>query len=857
MKLDKIIPPNIIHNINKNWKNLNSDLILNKNINKKCYLGRGFYPTNTPNFLLRHILENPKWYTAYTPYQAEISQGRLESLFNFQSMIADLTQMDISNSSLLDEATAINEAMFMLYNYNKFKKNKFIIDRNLHPQNMSVILEKSKHLGYQIEYLQDRNNMCNSKDTDICGIVIQNPDTFGNLLKKDSKKYYAIKKFQEKEIPIIEVSDLFSCSLFTPPGENNFDISVGSSQRFGLPMWYGGPHAGFISCKKKYIRHMPGRIVGKSIDSQNSESYRLTLQTREQHIKKDKATSNICTAQALLANFSAFYGLYYGGDGIQNIAKNIHKNAYILRENLSQKYNTNNSYFDTISFNSDFRGTKFENNNYQNKAIFSMNQLVNTYDIKEICEELKVDYKEIDNIDLRITRESPVLNDQIFSKYNDENSLTRYIYELADKDYSLVTGMIPLGSCTMKLNPSDTLTQLTNPKLNLHPYTSHENTEGYQYMISDLNDKLKIITGMDHFSFQLNSGSQGEYAGLIAIKKFLNDPNRDTIIIPDTAHGTNFASAKLAGYKIANLRTIDGKIDLEDLEKLLKTNIAALMITYPNTYGIFDDNIIDIIDLVHKYGAQVYMDGANMNAQLGYTGPGYIGADVCHLNLHKTFAIPHGGGGPGVGPIGVKKHLIDFLPNTENPNFSAAPYGSAAILSITWKYLLDNNITKLKKISEKSIYNANYLMKNLKDDYAILYTKNGMVAHEFIIDCSELSKYGIKEVDIAKRLLDYNFHAPTLSWPVKNSLMIEPTETENKEELDRFIEAMKSIKNEIINNPDILKNAPHSLNLLKDKWNFKYSIKDAYFPNNINKNYFPTRNRINEIYGDKNIIVKR
>ena len=857
MKIEKIIPKNIIKDLtDRSWRNLGlieslsySNHIFDKNINKKCYIGRGYYPTDTPPFLVRHILENPKWYTAYTPYQAEISQGRLESLFNFQTMIANITNLDISNASLLDEATAINEAMFMLYSYNKLKKNIFVIDENLHSQNLSVILEKSKHLKYQIKYLRDYNNI---DFKNVCGVVVQNPDTFGNLLKKE-----LIKQYQDEEIPIIEISDLFACSIFTPPGENNFDISVGSAQRFGLPMWYGGPHAGFIAAKQKYLRFMPGRIVGKSIDSQNNESFRLTLQTREQHIRKDKATSNICTAQALLANFSTFYGLYHGGKGIQEIAQKIHYNTRLLADNLGEKYLLNKNFFDTLAIPYQLDTDNFEYQKKEGYSILAMNQLVTENDLKEICDLAQVNFNENIPKEVEITRRTPLLNNEIFNKYNDENSLTRYIFELADKDYSLVNGMIPLGSCTMKLNPVNTMKQLTNPKLNLHPYTNKENAKGYELMIEDLNDKLKVITGMDHFSFQLNSGSQGEYAGLIAIKKYLNDDSRDTVIIPDSAHGTNFASASLAGYKIKTLKTHKGKIKISDLEDIFdKNSVAALMITYPNTYGIYDDNIEEIIQTVHQNGSQVYMDGANMNAQLGLTGPGYIGADVCHLNLHKTFAIPHGGGGPGVGPIGVKKHLIKYLPNTENPNFSAAPYGSASVLSISWIYLLNNNVENLKKIGLQAITNANYLMNNLKDDFKIAFTKNDCVAHEFIIDCSEFSKYGVSELDIAKRLLDYNFHAPTLSWPIKNSLMIEPTESENVEELDRFIHALKSIKNEIVTNPDILKNSPHSLSLLKEDWNKSYQIKEAFFPDNIEKQYFPSRNRINEVYGDRNLVTK-
>ena len=855
----RIIPNNILNVINNNWtkyskKNsfIKLDNIINKNINKKCYIGRGYYPVNTPEFLVRHVLENPKWYTAYTPYQSEISQGRLESLFNFQSMICDLTRMDSSNASLLDESTAISEAMYMLYNYNKYNKKIFMIDRNLHVQNMSVLIERANHLNIELCILQDNKNI---NLDDICGIIIQNPDTLGNLLTENDEKFKLINKYRGDDVGVIEVSDLLSCVLFKPPGENNFDISVGSTQRLGLPMWFGGPHAGFISCKSKYNRYLPGRIVGQSIDSQNNVSYRLTLQTREQHIKKDRATSNICTAQALLANFASFYGMYHGSKGLTRIAENTYNMTSLLHNNLSSKYVTNNRYFDTVSINRIFDISKFEYSTLNNNSIFSLNEMVEEDDIIEICEELDVEFN--NNISkLEKTRESKVLDIDIFNKYNDENSLTRYIYELCDRDYSLVNGMIPLGSCTMKLNPVFTLTELTNKKLNLHPYTDKENAKGYMEMLNDLKLKLRIITGMDDVSLQPNAGSQGEYAGLLAIKKYLNDSSRNTVIIPDSAHGTNFASAKLAGFDIAKVKTKDGLLNIDDIKnKLEKNNIAALMVTYPSTFGIYDDNIKEIVDLVHEYGAQVYMDGANMNAQLGWTSPGFIGADVCHLNLHKTFAIPHGGGGPGMGPICVKKHLSEYLPDIDNPNISGSPYGSASILSISWLYLLNNDINDLRNISEKAIQNANYLMNKLKDEYKILYTKNGCVAHEFIIDCSEFKKYNISELDIAKRLLDYEFHSPTLSWPIANTIMIEPTESENIEELDRFINAMICIKKEIITNPDILKNAPHSLDLIKS-WDYKYSIKDAYYPNNIKRSYFPSRNRINEVYGDRNIKVK-
>ena len=873
--INNVIPKNIINENTIKLKKYDiSDIpkifssVIDKNIIHKSFIGRGFYQTKMPDFIIRNVLENPVWYSAYTPYQAEISQGRLESLFNYQTMICEITGLDISNASLLDEASAVSEAMLMVHNYNNAKDRVFLVDNRLHPQNIYNLNTRAKNLNIKLIYFdkQDLSNIYNDK---ITGIIIQNPDTEGNLIDNDYRLLEFINQCKNNNTSLIEVSDLMNSMINNSANDNNFDISVGSTQRFGLPMFYGGPHSGFLACKNKFLRFLPGRLVGKSIDTLENEAFRLSLQTREQHIKKEKATSNVCTAQALLANLSTFYGIYHGPKGLTNISNKIYnKTNKLYRGLIDANYDVNNTFFDTLTIN-------FKDNEQYNKILhlaeshkynfrilsnskigISIDELTNDDDLENFSNIFDI---RIDN-DNYIKDKKDILNQEVFNKYNDENSLIRYIHKLGKKDYSLVDGMIPLGSCTMKLNPTFTLENLTHEKINIHPYAPLNQTLGYQEMINDLSDRLIKITGMDDISFQPNSGSTGEYAGLLAIKGYLNDTNRNICLIPESAHGTNFSSAKLAGYEIKRIKVLsDGSIDIDQMKDIIEANknkIGALMITYPSTFGIFDENIKDVIKLIHDDGGQVYMDGANMNAQLGWTSPGYIGADVCHLNLHKTFAIPHGGGGPGVGPIAVKKHLSKYLPDITFPNISSAPYGSASILSISWLYLLQFDNDDLKNISYNAIYNANYIVDKIKHKYYILYKKNNLVGHEFIIDCKPFKSQGITEFDIAKRLLDYKFHAPTLSWPIVGTLMIEPTESENIEELDRFISALLSIRDEIDNKPELLKNAPHSLSLLKEDWKFDYSQKDAFYPNNIEKDYFPSVNRVNDVYGDRNIICK-
>ena len=883
LPIKKIIPKNIF-NCNYPFTKLNNNEAINKlettigkNKLRKNYIGQGYYPSNMPEFIRKQVLENPVWYSAYTPYQPEISQGRLEMLFNYQKMITDITQMDFSNASLLDEASACGEALLLINNFNKNKT--ILIDEELHSQNKRVIETKAKYLNIN---LQPINRNYNKIDIDnIGGLFIQNPSSYGKLINLNNDTYFSnlIKELQFKNIPIVEVSDLLYSCIYKPAGENNFDISVGSTQRFGLPLFFGGPHSGFIACKEKYLRKLPGRIVGKSIDNLDQEVFRLALQTREQHIRKEKATSNICTAQSLPAILSTFYAIYHGPDTLKNISTNIHDLASIFLDTL-KNYNIrvlNDNIYDTIYFKSDpftekilannkefnFNSVTIDNNKYVGVSFHELSSHVDLYKIADLIGiDLFVDTSAI-KLHQDLIRESPLLQDPVFNTYNDELRLSRYIHELGLKDYSLVNGMIPLGSCTMKLNPAYTMSFLSNKLItDIHPYAPKDQTEGYTEIVDELKDRLKYLTGMDDISFQPQSGSTGEYAGLIAIKDYqlsLGHKDKNICIIPDSAHGTNFSSAKLAGFNIVKLKTLPtGEISITHLNEILtkhKEKVSCIMITYPSTFGIFDDNIKEIIELVHNVNGQVYMDGANLNAQLGWTNPGFIGADLCHLNLHKTFAIPHGGGGPGVGPICVKKHLSPFIPSENKIMVSGSAHGSASILTISLLYLMSHNLNSLKDVSLRAIENANYLMDELKGDFKISFTKNNMCGHEFIIDLSEFTQHGVSEFDIAKRLIDYNFHPPTLSWPINKAIMIEPTETESKEELDRFIKALKSIKKEIYCNPEIVKNAPYNLDQIKN-WNYNFTLQEAFFPNDIKKNYFPSVGRVNESYGDMNLKLK-
>jgi len=863
-----------------------------------CYIGLGYNPTILPGVIQRNILENPGWYTSYTPYQAEIAQGRLEALFNFQTMVCDLTKMDLANASLLDEGTAAAEAMIMLFNNrNKEKKlndfNYFYVDKNIFPQTLSILETRSNPLGIKL-IIEDLNKITFNKK--FFGGIFQYPGKNGKIEDLNP----IIKKFKEKEINTIVAADLLSLTIINPPGEMGVDVVVGSTQRFGIPMGYGGPHAAFFATKEIYKRNIPGRIIGETIDLDNRRALRMALQTREQHIKRDRATSNICTAQVLLAIMAGMYAVYHGPKGLKHIAKKIHEKSVNLSniiKSLGIKQ-MNDYFFDTIMIKVNsiiirpIAESKKINFNYvDNKNItISLNETTTINDLNKIIsvfeEYTKIkNSKKFESIDekksLKIhSRKSKFLIYDVFNSYHTETSLMRYIKYLEKKDLSLNHSMISLGSCTMKLNAASEMFPLSSFRWNnLHPFVPISQAGGYKKLLSKLEEQLTIITGFDSTSLQPNSGAQGEYAGLMVIRAYHNskgETNRNICLIPASAHGTNPASAIMAGMKVVVVKTDKhGNIDWNDISekaKKFKKNLSTLMITYPSTHGVFESKIKLITKLIHDCGGQVYMDGANMNAQVGLTSPAIIGADVCHLNLHKTFAIPHGGGGPGVGPICVAKHLSEFLPG--NPiikvggknsisAISSAPYGSSLACIISYAYIKLLGGEGLKKATEIAILNANYIKKRLDGEFKILYKGeiNGRNAHELIIDCRDFRKNGIEVNDIAKRLMDYGFHAPTVSFPVSGTMMIEPTESENLEEIDRFCDALISIKKEISKNTKktilLLKNAPHTLKMVtSDKWEFPYSRTEAAFPlPYLHKNKFwPSVRRVDEAHGDRNLI---
>ena len=863
-----------------------------------CYIGLGYNPTILPGVIQRNILENPGWYTSYTPYQAEIAQGRLEALFNFQTMVCDLTKMDLANASLLDEGTAAAEAMIMLFNNrNKEKKlndfNYFYVDKNIFPQTLSILETRSNPLGIKL-IIEDLNKITFNKK--FFGGIFQYPGKNGKIEDLNP----IIKKFKEKEINTIVAADLLSLTIINPPGEMGVDVVVGSTQRFGIPMGYGGPHAAFFATKEIYKRNIPGRIIGETIDLDNKRALRMALQTREQHIKRDRATSNICTAQVLLAIMAGMYAVYHGPKGLKHIAKKIHEKSVNLSNILKSLgiKQMNEYFFDTIMIKVNsiiirpIAESKKINFNYvDNKNItISLNETTTINDLNKIIsvfeEYTKIkNSKKYESIDekksLKIhSRKSKFLIYDVFNSYHTETSLMRYIKYLEKKDLSLNHSMISLGSCTMKLNAASEMFPLSSFRWNnLHPFVPISQAGGYKKLLSKLEEQLTIITGFDSTSLQPNSGAQGEYAGLMVIRAYHNskgETNRNICLIPASAHGTNPASAIMAGMKVVVVKTDKhGNIDWNDINekaKKFKKNLSTLMITYPSTHGVFESKIKLITKLIHDCGGQVYMDGANMNAQVGLTSPAIIGADVCHLNLHKTFAIPHGGGGPGVGPICVAKHLSEFLPG--NPiikvggknsisAISSAPYGSSLACIISYAYIKLLGGEGLKKATEIAILNANYIKKRLDGEFKILYKGeiNGRNAHELIIDCRDFRKNGIEVNDIAKRLMDYGFHAPTVSFPVSGTMMIEPTESENLEEIDRFCDALISIKKEISKNTKktilLLKNAPHTLKMVtSDKWEFPYSRTEAAFPlPYLHKNKFwPSVRRVDEAHGDRNLI---
>ncbi|HEX6916178.1 MAG TPA: aminomethyl-transferring glycine dehydrogenase [Chitinophagaceae bacterium] len=878
-----------------------------KNKVYRSYIGQGYYDTITPSVILRNVFENPGWYTQYTPYQAEISQGRLESLLNFQTMVSDLTGLPIANASLLDEGTAAAEAMSMLFHYvnkgEKADKPLFFVDKNLFPQTIDVLFTRAEPLGIQLVFADYATDPINEA---YFGAIVQYPNNEGSV--EDYRGF--IERMHGMGAYVVMATDLLALTLLTPPGELGADVAIGSAQRFGVPLGYGGPHAAFFATKDEFKRGMPGRIIGISVDAQNNKALRMALQTREQHIKREKATSNICTAQALLANMAAMYAVYHGPEGIRNIAKRVALLAGTLASELEEAGYAirHKNFFDTIVVNvtdaagirviAESRGINFRYFSSNDQLGISIDETTTQTDIldiigvfqefakRDIAEVVFDDDNSVLHIPQNLSRTSSFLTHPVFNRYHSETQMMRYLKSLENKDLSLNTSMISLGSCTMKLNAATELIPLSWTHWSrIHPFVPSDQAKGYHYIISELSNDLCRITGFAACSLQPNSGAQGEYAGLLTIRNYHignGNPHKNVVLIPMSAHGTNPASAVLAGMKVVVVKsTPEGYIDVEDLRAKAEQHqqdLSCLMVTYPSTHGVFEERIREICDIVHQFGGQVYMDGANMNAQVGLTSPATIGADVCHLNLHKTFAIPHGGGGPGMGPICVASHLAPYLPGHITGDLkpmvphragavSAAPFGSASILLISYAYIKLLGSEGLKMATEYAILNANYMRVRLQKYYPILYTGNhGVCAHEFIVDLRPFKNTtGVEAEDVAKRLMDYGFHAPTLSFPVPGTIMIEPTESEDKGELDRFCEALISIFEEIkaieegtadkANNP--LKNAPHTQSVvISDEWNRPYGRQTAAFPLSYirHNKFWPSIGRINNTYGDRNLI---
>ena len=870
----------------------------------KSFIGQGYYRTILPPVILRNIFENPGWYTQYTPYQAEISQGRLEALLNFQTMVSDLTGLPIANSSLLDEGTAAAEAMWMMYDIHnkKRKKNpatKLFVDDNVFEQTKTVLEIRAEARNIQIEYGSFTTVNLNE---DYFGVIVQYPNSIGSI-----EDYRDItKSAKEKNIPVTFIADILSLTLLTPPGELGADIAVGSTQRFGIPLGYGGPHAAYFAASESYKRKLPGRIIGVSVDRNGKKAYRMALQTREQHIKREKATSNICTAQALLAIMAGFYAVYHGKEGLKNIAEVIISKTSKLKNALKSMgvEAENITFFDTLTFSLEssqidvLRKRTLEKNINLffngNNVSFSIDEITQDQDLNDIIESfgialntdpIFIEGEEIDvqGIPSALLRKSDFLTHDIFNKFRSESELMRYIKRLENKDISLVHSMIPLGSCTMKLNAAVEMIPVSWSEFSdIHPFAPKDQVEGYNILIKELGDYLNEITGFDACTFQPNSGAQGEFTGLMTIRAYHvhnGDLERNVALVPASAHGTNPASAVMAGMDVVIVKCDDkGNIDLEDLnEKAIKYSerLSSFMVTYPSTHGVFEREIIEMCKIIHENGGMVYMDGANMNAQIGLTKPSVIGADICHLNLHKTFSIPHGGGGPGVGPVLANNKLKAFLPghvygyeNGEKniKSVSSAPHGSASILVISHAYIRLMGVKGLKRATEMAILNANYMKSKLSKSYDIVYTNSrGMVAHEMILDLRSFKANGVTAEDVAKRLMDYGFHAPTVSFPVIDTFMIEPTESESKEEIDRFCKAMISIREEIesvINgdvdkNNNLLKNAPHTAEMIaSDTWDYAYSRNTAVYPVEYLKDnfkYWPPVARIDNAYGDRHL----
>ena len=874
-----------------------------KNKVYKSYIGMGYYGTFTPSVIRRNVLENPGWYTQYTPYQAEISQGRLEALLNFQTMICDLTGMEVANASLLDEATAAAEAMTMCHRLrprDKREAHTFLVSDGVFPQTIAVLYNRAKPLNINVKVSKDPGN---DLSDDVFGLLTQFPGKYGKVENHAS----LFQSVRDKNIRVTVAADLLSLTLFTPPGELGADVVVGSTQRFGVPMGYGGPHAAYFATREAFKRQIPGRIIGVSVDRTGAPAFRMALQTREQHIRREKATSNICTAQALLAIMAGFYAVYHGAEGLRAIAGRILYLTEKLKQALSPLGYTlhNERFFDTLHLSADpgvitrLRELMLKNHinlNYidERQLSLTLDETVTPEDIHTLARlfaeaagrkapEMNMETQTELKLPAELARTGAYLTHPVFSLYRSETEMMRYIKSLENKDLSLTASMIPLGSCTMKLNPATAMLPITWPQFaHIHPFVPRDQAQGYRQLIDEMERILCAVTGFAAISFQPNSGAQGEYSGLRVIRAYLEDhgeSQRNVALIPTSAHGTNPASATMAGLRVVLVQCdAEGNVDMEDLQNkaaLHKDKLAAFMITYPSTHGVFEEDIRRMIDIIHENGGLVYMDGANMNAQVGFTSPGFLGADVCHLNLHKTFSIPHGGGGPGVGPIGVTERLKPYLPGHPLVKtggakalraVAAAPFGSAGILPISYAYMKMLGSEGMRMASAVAILNANYIKSRLEKAYKVLYTgKKGRVAHEMILDFRPFKAHGIEVVDVAKRLMDYSFHAPTVAWPVLGTMMVEPTESESKAELDRFCDAMLAIRKELnavaegkadkINNT--LKNAPHTIaDVTGGEWDKPYGREEAAFPLDglRQRKFWPPVARIDDTYGDRHLV---
>lgn len=907
--IDKTVPPAIRMSQGLNLPSAMSEHEYLKHIKEislhnkvfRNYIGQGYYDTITPSVILRNVFENPGWYTQYTPYQAEISQGRLESLLNFQTMVSDLTALPIANASLLDEGTAAAEAMTMFFNslnrQDHIERPKFFVDQHVFTQTLDVLLTRAEPIG--IEIVQGDYRVA-KLDSHYFGALVQYPNNLGSV--EDYRQFIADAHAQGALV--VMATDLLALTLLTPPGELGADVAVGSAQRFGVPLGFGGPHAAFFAARDEFKRSMPGRIIGVSIDAAGNRALRMALQTREQHIKREKATSNICTAQALLANMAAMYAVYHGPDGLKTIAKRVALLTQTMAEALEERgYNLRSGqYFDTLCIETNDQAAirqkaeqlqlnlRYFSDGSIGISLDETSTVEDLYDLIACFEtgEAPVSFTiqqdaELNHIPSALTRTSSYLSHPVFNTHRSESMMMRYIKSLENKDLSLNTSMISLGSCTMKLNAASEMMPLSwSHWSRIHPFAPASQTEGYLYIVKELSRYLCEITAFDACSLQPNSGAQGEYAGLLAIRgyhKSRGDHHRNVMLIPISAHGTNPASAVMAGMKVVVVKALEnGYIDMDDLKAKAAQyadTLSGIMITYPSTYGVYEETVKEITAIIHQYGGQVYMDGANMNAQVGLTAPGLIGADVCHLNLHKTFAIPHGGGGPGMGPICVKQHLAEFLPGhvslkgdvVGNTAVSAAPFGSASILLISYAYIRMLGAEGVKAATEYAILNANYMRARLADAFDILYTNhNGQCAHEFIVDLRPFKKSAeIEAEDVAKRLMDYGFHAPTMSFPVPGTIMIEPTESEDKAELDRFCDALLAIraeierieKGEMDRKQNPLKLAPHTqVVVCSNSWERPYSREEAAFPLPYvaQNKFWPSVARVNNTHGDRNLI---